>query len=66
MKKIHFEKKNLTNTFFEDVQFFLFAEAGAVGDPGVIEFIKADGHLYRLNYIYEDYTFEEIAISSKV
>lgn len=61
MKKIHFEKKNLTNTFFEDVQFFLFAEAGAVGDPGVIEFIKADGHLYRLNTIYEDYTFEEIA-----
>lgn len=59
MKRIRFEKKNLNKKYFEDVQFFMFAEGGAMGEPGTIKFIKADGNLYEFNYMYEHIDFDE-------
>ena len=59
MKRIHFERKNLTKVYFEDVQFLMFAEGGAMGEAGAIKFIKADGNLYEFNYVYEKYDMED-------
>lgn len=60
MKVIEFDRKNLNKSFFKDILFFMIAEGGAMGEPGAINFIKADGKMYHLNYVYGSIKIEEI------
>lgn len=60
MKIIELERENLNKEFFENVLFFMIAEGGAMGEPGAIKFIKTDGNLYHLNYVFGDFKIEEV------
>ena len=38
----------------------MIAEGGAMGEPGAIKFVKTDGNLYHLNYVFGNFKIEEI------
>lgn len=60
MKIIGLDRENLNKEFFENILFFMIAEGGAMGEPGAIKFVKTDGNLYHLNYVFGDFKIEEI------
>ena len=66
MKIIELERENLNKEFFENVLFFMIAEGGAMGEPGAIKFIKTDGNLYHLNYVFGDFKIEEVLVAFPV
>ena len=55
-------KENLSRELFEDMQFFMYAEVGAMGERGAVNFVKADGTLYHFNYVYG--TIDEADVES--
>lgn len=59
MKIIELDRENLNKEFFENILFFMIAEGGAMGEPGAIKFVKTDGNLYHLNYVFGDFKIEE-------
>lgn len=60
MEPIQICKKDLSKDLFENILFFMFAEGGAMGEMGAVNFIKNDGKLYHLNYLWGDVKFEEV------
>ena len=58
-KSINVTKNNLYQIDFSSVVVFAYAEAGAMGEAGKIEFSTADGTLYYLNYLFGDVSLEE-------
>ena len=60
MKTIELGRENLNKEFFENILFFMIAEGGAMGEPGAVNFVKTDGNLYHLNYVFGDFKYEEI------
>ena len=53
-------KEDMNDNLFKDVLFFMFAEGGAMGEMGAINFVKTDGKLYHSNYLWGDIKFEEV------
>ncbi len=39
---------------FSDVRFMMFAEGGAMGEPGAVYVLTADRSIYHLNYVFGD------------
>jgi len=60
VKLLPIEKSDLNKRFFADVLFFMVAEGGAMGEPGAVKLIKEDGNLYSLNYVFDDFKYEDI------
>ena len=48
-KPISVCKEELNEELFHDVLFFKFAEGGAMGEPGGVVWVKANGESYRCN-----------------
>lgn len=46
--------ENLYHVDFDSIVVFSYAEPGAMGEAGKIEFSTADGALYQLNYLHGD------------
>lgn len=60
MKPISVSKEELNEDLFEDVLFFKFAEGGAMGEPGGVVWVKANGESYHCNYCYGDVRYEDL------
>lgn len=54
METINLCKKDLSHPLFENILFFMYAEVGAMGERGAVQFVKTDGRLYRFNYLFDD------------
>ncbi len=59
------DKKELTNnTFTKDIlaetTFFMFAEGGAMGEPGGIIFLTESGTVYHANYCFGDLKWDTV------
>ena len=59
-KPISVSKEELNENLFEDVLFFKFAEGGAMGEPGGVVWVKANGESYHCNYCYGDVRYEDL------
>ena len=46
------DKKALTSGVLNDVMFFKIAEGGAMGEPGGVTWVRANGESYHLNYCF--------------
>lgn len=60
MKIIEIKKTDLSKELFENIVFFMFAKDGAMGEQGAINFVKKDGKLYHLNYMWGDINLEDV------
>lgn len=60
MDIIQVKKEDMNVNLFKDVLFFMVAEGGAMGEMGAINFVKPNGKLYHLNYLWGDIKFEEV------
>ena len=49
-----------TNDILEDAVFFMFAEGGAMGEPGGILFVTEDGEVYHGNYAFGDLEMDTV------
>jgi hypothetical protein len=49
---IEVHEKDINRELVKDILFFKYAEPGAMGEPGGVLFIKADGKIYHFNYVY--------------
>lgn len=58
-QSINVTKDNLYQIDYSSVVVFAYAEAGAMGEAGKIEFSTADGTLYNLNYLFGDVPLDE-------
>lgn len=59
MGTISVTHENLYRIDFDSIVVFSYAEPGAMGDAGKIEFSTADGTLYRLNYLHGEVSLSE-------
>ena len=59
-KPISVSKDELNENLFEDVLFFKFAEGGAMGEPGGVVWVRANGTSYHCNYCYGDISYEDL------
>ena len=59
-KPIGVSKDELDENLFEDVLFFKFAEGGAMGEPGGVVWVRANGTSYHCNYCYGDISYEDL------
>ena len=59
-KPISVSKDELNEELFQDVLFFKFAEGGAMGEPGGVVWVKANGESYHCNYCYGDVKYEDL------
>lgn len=51
----------LKKKYLEKVAFFMFAEGGAMGEPGCILWLGEDGKKYHCNYCFGDVDFKKVA-----
>lgn len=59
MNAIPVNRSNLALVDFDSIVVFFYAEPGAMGEAGKIEFSTADGKLYHLNYLHGDISLGE-------
>lgn len=59
MNAIPVTRENLYHVDFDSIVVFSYAEPGAMGEAGKIEFSTADGALYQLNYLHGDISLGE-------
>ena len=45
---------DLKKSTFRETQFIMFAESGAMGEPGAIVIVTDDGDIFHCNYVYGD------------
>lgn len=45
---------DLKKSTFRETQFVMFAESGAMGEPGAVVIVTADGDIFHCNYVYGD------------
>ena len=53
-------KDELNEELFQEVLFFKLAEGGAMGEPGGVVWVKANGESYHCNYCYGDVRYEDL------
>ena len=56
----YLKNEDITIDAFKGVKFFSFAEGGAMGKPGELEFIRQDKAMLRCNYVYGGADLERI------
>ena len=59
MEVVELVKDDLTLDLFKNVAFLKFAEGGAMGEPGGVEFITTENKAYHFNYCYRDITYDD-------
>lgn len=59
MDAISVTHENLHQIDFDSIVVFFYAEPGAMGEAGKIEFSTADGKLYQLNYLHGEVSLGE-------
>lgn len=50
----------INEKLFKDVVIYSFAEVGAMGTPGIMEFVTKDGRYFQLNYFNEKTSYAKI------
>lgn len=51
---IEISNVDLRKSVFRDTQFVMFAESGAMGEPGAVVIVTSDGSIFHCNYVYGD------------
>ena len=59
MDAISVTRKNLYHIDFDGIVVFSYAEPGAMGEAGTIEFSTAAGALYRMDYLHGEVSLGE-------
>ena len=60
MEIIQISQKDLNKKLFSNILFFMYAEVGAMGERGAINFVTSAGKLYHSNYVLGDIKLDSV------